>query len=155
MAKVVVLPSGGLKVAGKTLFPIGISMPPPIGGKTPAGRDGFEELAAAGVTFVRTGTADWNGDVIDAQLAAERKLLDRAAATGLRCWTWLGDLPDLPLRKPGDPPSAKERVLTQVVNAFKGHAGAARLEGRRRAAQPVSRRQVDPPGRPRARLRAA
>jgi hypothetical protein len=123
MAKVVVLPSGGLKVAGKTLFPIGISMPPPLGGKTPAGRDGFEELAAAGVTFVRTGTADWNGDVIGAQLAAERKLLDRAAATGLRCWTWLGDLPDLPLRKPGDPPSARELLLTQVVNAIKGHDG--------------------------------
>ena len=33
MAKVVVLPSGGLKVAGKTLFPIGISLPPPPGAR--------------------------------------------------------------------------------------------------------------------------
>ena len=41
MAKVVVLPSGGLKVAGKTLFPVGISLPPPPGGKTPSGRDGL------------------------------------------------------------------------------------------------------------------
>ena len=123
MAKVVVLPSGGLKVSGKTLFPIGISMPPPLGGKTPAGRDGFAELAAAGVTFVRTGTAVWDEDVAGAQIAAERKLLDAAAGTGLRCWTWLGDLTDLPLRRQGDPPSAKERMLTQVVNALKGHAG--------------------------------
>src|SRR5262249_46380700 len=108
MTKVVVLPSGGLKVAGKTLFPIGISMPPPLGAKTPTGRNGFEELAAAGVTFVRTGTAAWDEDVVDGQIAAERKLLDAAAAAGVRCWPWLGDLPDLPLRKQGDPPSSRE-----------------------------------------------
>ena len=73
MAKVVVLPSGGLKVAGKTLFPIGISLPPPPGGKTPGGRDGFAELAAAGVTFVRTGMAGWNEEFVGAQIAAERE----------------------------------------------------------------------------------
>src|SRR5262245_36619084 len=121
MAKVVVLPSGGLKVGAKTLFPIGISLPPPPGGNTPAGRNGFEELAAAGVTFVRTGIAGWDEDLVGAQIAAERKVLDAAAAGGLRCWLWLGELTNLPARKPSDPPSSTERVLTQVVNAFKGH----------------------------------
>src|SRR3954447_18429732 len=118
-----VLPSGGLKVAGKTLFPIGVSLPPSPGARTPTGRDGFAELAAAGVTFVRTGTAVWDEDVVGAQIAAERKLLDAAADAGLRCWTWLGELTDLPLRKPSDPPGRKERTLTQVVNAVKGHDG--------------------------------
>src|SRR6478609_11807504 len=116
MAKVVVLPSGGLKVGAKTLFPIGISLPPPHGGETPDGRGALAELAAAGVTFMRTGIANWDEDVIDAQIAAERTLLDAAATTGLRCWTWLGDLPDLPATKPGDPPSPRERTLTRVVN---------------------------------------
>src|SRR5262245_14119972 len=129
MAKVVVLPSGGLKVAGKTLFPIGISLPPPPGGKTPGGRDGFEELAAAGVTFVRTGTAGWNEEFVGAQIAAERKLLDAAAAGGLHAWPWLGNLTDLPLRKPGRPPSVDERVLTQVVNALKRHEALLAWKG--------------------------
>src|SRR5262245_22652161 len=115
MGKVVVLPSGGLKVAGKTLFPIGISLPPPPGGKTPSGRDGLAELAAAGVTFVRTGTAGWNEEFAAAQITAERSRLDAAAAAGVHCWPWLGDLTDLPLRKPTDPPSLNERVLTRVV----------------------------------------
>jgi hypothetical protein len=123
MTKVTVLPSGGLKVGSRTLFPIGISLPPPPGGRAPGGGSGLAELAAAGVTFVRTGMVGWNDEFVDAQIAAERKLLDAAAATGLRCWTWLGELTDLPLRKQGEPPSVKERVLTKVVNAFKGHDG--------------------------------
>jgi hypothetical protein len=121
MTKVVVLPSGGLKVGAKTLFPIGISLPPPPGGKTPDGRDGLAELAAAGVTFVRTGMAGWNDEFVDAQIAIERANLDAAAEAGTHCWPWLGELPDLPLTKPGEPPSTKERVLTRVVNALKGH----------------------------------
>src|SRR5262245_1896923 len=121
MAKVVVLPSGGLKVAGKTLFPIGISLPPPPGGKTPGGRDGLAELAAAGVTFIRSGIVGWNEEFVDGQIAAERKVLDAAAAHGLSCWPWLGELTDLPARNPNDPPSPKEQVLTKVVNGLKGH----------------------------------
>src|SRR4051794_21842162 len=117
MAKVVVLPSGGLKVDGKTLFPIGISLPPPPGGKTPGGLDGLAELAAAGVTFVRSGIAGWDEEFAAAQIAAERERLDEAASVGVHCWPWLGELTDLPLRKPGDPPGPKERTLTRVVNA--------------------------------------
>jgi hypothetical protein len=123
MSKVTVLPSGALRVAGKTLFPIGISLPPPPGGKTPDVRDGLAELAAAGVTFVRTGMVGWNEEFVDAQIAAERRLLDAAARNGLRCWPWLGELPDPALRRSGDPPLAKERVLTKIVNALKGHDG--------------------------------
>ena len=111
------LPSGGLKVGAKTLFPIGVSLPPPPGGKAPNGRGGLAELAAAGVTFVRTGIAGWNDEFVDAQLAAERRQLDAVAAAGVGAWCWLGELTDLPAAGG----SVKERVLTRVVNALKGH----------------------------------
>src|SRR3954469_18097656 len=129
MTRVAVLPSGGLKVGGKTLFPIGVSLPPPPGGKTPEGRDGFAELAAAGVTFVRTGMEGWNEEFVDAQLAAERKVLDAADVHGLRCWPWLGVLTELPLRKPSDPPSLNERVLMRVVDGLKGHPAVIAWKG--------------------------
>ncbi len=129
MARVTIAPTGALKAGAKNLFPIGITIPPPLGGKAPNGRDGFAELAAAGVTFVRTGMAGWNDEFIDEQIAAERKLLDAAAEHGLRCWPWLGDLTDLPPRKQGDPPSVDERLLTKVVNAFKGHPGLLAWKG--------------------------
>src|SRR5260221_11983932 len=77
-------------------FPIGLSNGPPPGGKAPNGRNGLAEVAAAGVTFIRTGRADWNPRQITAQIAAERALLDAAHAHGLQGWLWLGDLPNLP-----------------------------------------------------------
>jgi hypothetical protein len=47
--------TGSLIVGGNTLFPIGLSNGPPPESTTPAGRNGLEEVAANGVSFVRTG----------------------------------------------------------------------------------------------------
>jgi hypothetical protein len=58
-------------------FPIVLS-----NGPTP---DGFQAIADAGVTMIRAGRGDWNEASLDAQLAAERALLDAAAAHGLKC----------------------------------------------------------------------
>jgi hypothetical protein len=77
-------------------FPVGLSNGPPPSGKAPNGRNGLADVAAAGVAFIRTGRADWNAQQIDAQIAAERTLLDAAEAHGLHGWLWLGDLPNLP-----------------------------------------------------------
>src|SRR5919204_3563617 len=113
MASVTVDGAGALVIDGQKVFPIGVSNPPPVGGKTPDGKDAWEELKASGASFVRTGRADWNAQQIDAQIAAETTLEDAAAAHGLHCWLWLGALPNLPTTA-GSP---REQLLTQVVDA--------------------------------------
>src|ERR671934_1427720 len=125
MPTVTIDPTGALVIGGQKVFPLGLSLPPPVGGKTPDGKDAWQEIKAGGVSFVRTGRADWNAQQIDAQIAAERKLEDAAAAHRLHCWLWLGDLPNLPTT-PGSP---KEQLLTNVVDAFKDHPGLGAYKG--------------------------
>ena len=125
MPSVTVDPTGALVVAGKKVFPLGVSLPPPVGGKTPDGKDAWQELKNGGVSFVRTGRANWDAQQIDAQIAAEKTLEDAAAAHGLLSWLWLGDLPNLPTTA-GSP---KEQLLTQVVDAFKAHPGLGAYKG--------------------------
>jgi hypothetical protein len=107
------------------LFPIGLSNGPPPGSKTPDGRNGLAEVAANGVNFVRTGIGTWDGDLVDAQIAAQRELHAAAAAHGLKCWLWLGDTPNLPA-KAG---SANEQLLTKIVTAFRGDAALLAWKG--------------------------
>lgn len=125
MARVAIDPTGALVVGGRKVFPLGVSLPPPVGGKTPDGKDAWQELADGGVSFVRTGRADWDAEQIDAQLAAEQRLEDAAAAHDLLCWLWLGALPNLPATA-GSP---KEQLLTKVVNAFKAHPALGAYKG--------------------------
>src|SRR5919202_290397 len=101
-----------------TPFPIGLTHGPPVGSKTPAGRDGLDEVAKNGVTFVRTGIPDWRGEFLDGQITEQRKLHTKLRNKGLKTWLWLGDLPDLP----GPHPPNNEQMLTKIVNAFKGDA---------------------------------
>jgi hypothetical protein len=122
-------PTGALLIEGSKVFPIGVSNPPPIGGTTPDGKDGLQQLAEAGVTFVRTGRGDWSLPQIDEQIAAEKQLEDAAAAHGLRCWLWLGKLPNLPPPAQGQPPSPNEQALEKVVAAFEAHPGLGAYKG--------------------------
>ena len=57
------------------------------------------------------------------QIAAERALQDAAAAHGLLCWLYLGEVPNLPAPDAGQPPSANEQLLTKIAAAFKAHPG--------------------------------
>jgi hypothetical protein len=125
MTAVTIDPTGVLVIGGQKVFPLGLSLPPPVGGKTPDGKDAWKEIRDGGASFVRTGRADWNANQIDAQIAAEKKLEDAAAANGLHCWMWLGALPNLPTT----PGSTKEQLLTTVVDAFKGHPGLGAYKG--------------------------
>src|SRR5919201_5766429 len=125
MTSVTLDPTGTLVVDGQKVFPLGLSLPPPVGGKTPAGKDAWQELKAGGASFVRTGRATWDAQQIDAQIASEKALEDAAAAHGLLSWLWLGDLPNLPTTA-GSP---KEQLLTKVVNAFKAHPGLGAYKG--------------------------
>jgi hypothetical protein len=118
-------PTGSLLVAGKRVFPIVLSNPPPVGRKAPSGRYGLAEVAAGGVSFLRTGRPDWGFEFVADQIAAERESLDAAAEHGLRCWCWLGLLANLP-RKAGSP---RETLLADVVKGLRGHAGLGAWKG--------------------------
>jgi hypothetical protein len=106
-------------------FPIGLSNGPPPAGKAPNGRNGFAEVAAAGVTFIRTGRADWSAQQIGAQIATERALLDAAGAHGLHGWLWLGDLPNLP----AGATSPQAKLLSAVADGVQGHATLGAYKG--------------------------
>ena len=82
--------TGVLVVEGRKVFPLVLSDGPP-----PAA---FAEIAAGGANFIRVGRPHWSLESIDEQIAAEREVLDAAAAHGLHCWLQLGNVPDLPAR---------------------------------------------------------
>ncbi len=98
-------------------FPLVLSNGPPP--------DRLGDVAAGGVTMVRTGIADWSAARIESQLTAERARLDAAAAHGLKCWVWLGSLTNLP----AGAPSPQERLLTQVVEGLRGHPALGAWKG--------------------------
>src|SRR2546422_4393047 len=84
--------TGVLLVDGRRVFPIVLSNGPPPAKKAPNGRNGLAEVADAGVTFIRLGTANWSA----AEVPAQHTLLDATADHGLLGWLWLGELPNLP-----------------------------------------------------------
>jgi hypothetical protein len=144
-------PTGSLLVEGKRVFPIVVSNPPPATGTAPSGRNGLAEVAAAGVTFIRTGIAGWSAGGIDEQIATQGAELDQAAAHGLRCWLWLGSLTNLPVQA-GSP---NERLLAKIVAAFKGHPGLGAYKGIDEPANPAPANRIPVAGLVRARQRLA
>jgi hypothetical protein len=126
MSRVTIDPStGALVIDGEKVFPLGFSNPPRPGAKAPNGKEGLKELADAGASLIRTGMNNWTAASIDEQIAAERAVQDAAAAHGLRCWLWLGEVPNLPEQ----PNSVKEQLLTRIVTAFKDHPGLGAYKG--------------------------
>ena len=155
MALVAVDPaSGALLQGGRKIFPLCLSNGPPADRNAPSGRNGLAEVAAGGINMIRTGSAAWGAETAPGLIALERQKLDAAASHGLFGWLWLGDLTDLPPRKTPSQPSDRERLLADRRQRPQVAPRARSLEGRRRAAEPRPRRRVDPPGRPRPRLRA-
>jgi len=121
--------TGVLVVGGQRVFSIGFSNPPPAGSKAPSGKDGLAELAAGGASLIRTGIAGWSSEFLDGQIANERARLDEAAAHGLHCWLWLGELANFPAGAAGALPSLNEQLLVKVVNSLKGHPALAAYKG--------------------------
>jgi hypothetical protein len=121
--------SGALVVSGRGVFPIGLSDSPPPGSKSTSGRDGLEEVAANGVNFVRTGGANWALEAVDGQIAAQRKLHDTLAGKGLGGWLWLGNTPDFPPPKAGQPASVNEQLMTKIVTALRSHTALLAYKG--------------------------
>jgi hypothetical protein len=106
--------TGCLVIDGTRIFPVVLAQPPPVAGQTPTGSDGWAEVAGAGVNFVRTRAMSWSLPQIDAQLAAERQILDAAAAHHLHCWLQLGSVANLP--PPSTTPSSNEQLLVKIAN---------------------------------------
>ena len=111
-------------------FPIVLSNGPPP--------DGFQTIADAGVTMIRAGRGDWNEASLDAQLAAERALLDAAAAHGLKCWVWLGTLTNLPAGASGN-------ALRRVVETLQGHPALGAWKGHDEPRNPFNPASSVPP----------
>jgi hypothetical protein len=106
-------------------FPIVLSNGPPLNGKAPSGRNGLAEVAAAGVTHIRTGRGDWSATQIASQVAAERSTLDALQTHGLHSWCWLGELPNLP----EDPTSPRSQLLARVADGLGGHGALGFYKG--------------------------
>ena len=123
--------TGSLRLAGQKVFPLGLSNPPPVGGTTPAGRGAFQELADGGASFIRTGRGNWDPRAARRSSSpTERAQLDAAAAHGLHCWLYLGDVPDLPARLSR---TSRRRHATQMLSsdrdALKDHPGLGAYKG--------------------------
>ena len=97
--------------------------------------------------MIRTGTPDWALVRINHQIAAEKAIQDAAAAHGLHCWMRLGPVAEPARRR------RQRAAADQDRRGVQGSSRAVRLQGHRRAAQPVPRRELDPPGRAREGLR--
>jgi hypothetical protein len=117
-------PTGVLDVAGSKLFPLGISNPPPLGGKTSDGKDVFQELASGGVNFLRLGRQLWSP--VDATLASQVKqvtdVMDVAHPLGILGWVWLGSTPNYAV-------AANKTLLPKLVAAVKDHPGLGAWKG--------------------------
>jgi hypothetical protein len=125
--------TGVLSVAGKRVFPLGLSNPPPLGKQAPSGKQGLAEVAEAGITLMRTGLETWSPAEFDGQIAEQRALLDGAASAGLLCWLWLGNAAS----HPADPTSTPVKLMTDIVNTFKGHPGLGVWKGADEPANPL------------------
>ena len=117
--------TGALVLEERKLFPIVLSNGPPLGAKAPSGEDALAELAAGGASFIRAGRPIWSPESIDQQIAAEREVLDGAAAHGLHCWLQLGNVPDLPARGS----AAKKQLLTRIAGQLKDHPALGAWKG--------------------------
>src|SRR4051812_18747334 len=131
MTRVTIDSTGVLRIGGGKVFPICLSNPPPLGRKAASGENGYQELANAGATLIRTGLETWSPQGLQAQMASQRRLLDGAAAHGLLCWLWLGNAGQVP-----GPESVNARLLNGIVNAFKGHPGLGVWKGADEPANP-------------------
>src|SRR5438105_436255 len=117
--------TGCLLIDGAKVFPIALSNPPPLGGKTPSGTDGWNEVSSAGVNFIRTRLVQWDLAQIDAQIAQVKTVFDAAAARSFHCWLQLGEIANLPTTSG----STNEQLLTRISNGINAHAALGVYKG--------------------------
>jgi hypothetical protein len=110
--------TGSLIVGGNKLFPIGLSNGPPPESTTPAGRNGLEEVAANGVSFVRTGIGGWSRRTpTHLYLIAVRASgsVTRVAFSGLPRTIRRGEVLFEHVQEPLPPPVNRRQVPRRVI----------------------------------------
>ncbi len=109
-----------IHVNGKPVFPIGFTLAPPPGGKTPSGDDAYRELQTSGAVFHRCGPGprQW-GPAAETKLD---RLLDASAEAGLLCGISIADL-----QAPAD--REREQELRRIVRKYKDHPGVGYWKG--------------------------
>jgi hypothetical protein len=117
--------TGCLVIGGAKVFPIGLSEPPQPSGPTRDGRNAWAEVSSAGVNLLRSGLRQWSLPQIDAQIAAERALMDAAVAHNMYCWPRLGNGGNLPTTQG----SVEEQILVKLATGLKTHAGLGAWKG--------------------------
>jgi hypothetical protein len=116
-------PENVLVVNGRKVFPIGFTLAPPPGAKSPRGVEGLRELREAGALMLRTGPTG-NGRWDEAYVAREQEWMDAAARNGMLTMPWLKELAAIPDRS-----GPKAERLRQIVARFKAHPGMGIWKG--------------------------
>ena len=111
--------TGNLISGGKPVFPLGLSDPPPVDGKTPSGGDAWAEIAGAGINFARH-YDPWGRSSAPEQLVDVGHKLDVARTHGLQVWLALAGV---------DSTLANRTLLDEIVGAFKSHPGLGVWKG--------------------------
>jgi hypothetical protein len=111
--------TGCLLSAGRRVFPLGLSDPPPVDGTAPNGKPAWAEISSAGVNFGRNYTV-WTRAAGAEQLIDLGQALDTAVQHGMQLWVALAGI---------DANLSKKAFLTQIVNAIKRHPGLGVWKG--------------------------
>jgi hypothetical protein len=116
--------NGVLEADGKKMFVLSFSTPPPPGGKTPEGADGWAELANGGVNFFRIAQEKDQPHGSPEAMEHLQACLDAAAAHHQLCWVTLGPLPKLK-----DESDKNAVLLRSIVERFKNHPALGAWKG--------------------------
>ncbi len=102
--------NGTFLIDGAKAFPLVLTLGPPLGGATPSGADGLDEVTSAGINVLRAGPL--NAPFTDAVLTDTEAMNEAAAARGV--YTWV-NLRELARAQPG---TAEEAMLKNVVTTL-------------------------------------
>jgi len=111
--------TGNLLVAGKRVFPLGLSDPPPVDSSAPGGQPAWAEIASAGANFTRNYTV-WTRESAAEDLISVRHQLEAAQRHGLQLWLALAGI---------DNNLAHTALLNDIVNTLKSHPGLGVWKG--------------------------
>jgi hypothetical protein len=111
--------TGCLLVAGKRVFPLGLSDAPPVDSTAPNRKPAWAEIASAGANFARH-YAPWTTGGAAEQLLALDQQLAAAHQHGLQMWVALAGI---------DNNLSRQTLLTKIVNTLKDHPGLGVWKG--------------------------